>query len=113
MAGPPELAVAAIRAYCEQRVPPDARDDVRVDAELEENTLTIVERRAPWRPELGPEWTSSPVARLRYVVGDKRWTLQWRDRNGNWHRYADATPTADVTVLLNEIDEDPTGIFWG
>jgi hypothetical protein len=46
-------------------------------------------------------------------VRDQEWTLQWRDRHGNWRRYADATPTADVTVLLNEIDEDPTGIFWG
>ena len=43
---------------------------------------------------------------------DKRWTLQWRDRYGGWHRHADANPTADVIVLLNEIDEDPTGIFW-
>jgi hypothetical protein len=73
----------------------------------------FVERRPPWRPDLGPEWTSSAVARLRYVARDKSWTLQWRDRNGRWHRYADANPTADVTVLLNEIDADPTGIFWG
>jgi Protein of unknown function (DUF3024) len=46
-------------------------------------------------------------------VRDKSWTLQRRDRNGKWHRYADANPTADVTNLLNEIDGDPTGIFWG
>jgi hypothetical protein len=49
---------------------------------------------------------------LRYVVRDKSWTLHSRDRNGRWHRYADADPTADVTVLLSEVDEDPTGIFW-
>lgn len=72
-----------------------------------------VERRAPWRPELGPEWTSSPVARLRYVVRDKRWTRQWRDRNGNSRRSVDANPTADVTVLLNEIERTPARIFWG
>jgi Protein of unknown function (DUF3024) len=113
MAGPPELDVAAIRAYCEQRVPPRAREEVRVDAELEGNAVTVVERRPSWRPELSPEWTSSSIARLRYVVRDQSWTMQWRDRNGRWHRYADANPTDDVTVLLNEIDEDPTGIFWG
>jgi hypothetical protein len=60
-----------------------------------------------------PAWTSSSIARLRYVVRDQSWTLQWRDRNGRWHRHADANPTDDGTVLLNEIDEDPTGIFWG
>jgi hypothetical protein len=62
---------------------------------------------------LGPEWTSSPVAPLRLVVRDKSWTLPWRGRNGRWQRYADASPTADVTVLRNEVDEDPMGIFWG
>jgi hypothetical protein len=35
MAGPPELDVAAIRAYCEQRIPPHARDDVRIEVELD------------------------------------------------------------------------------
>jgi hypothetical protein len=45
--------------------------------------------------------------------GRQSWTLQWRERDGKWNRYADAKPTTDVTVLLNEIDEDPTGIFWG
>ena len=39
--------------------------------------------------------------------------LYWSHRNGRWNRYTEATPTADVTVLLNEIEEDPTGIFWG
>ncbi len=113
MAGPPALDVAAIRAYCEQRVPPHAREDVRIEAELEGNAVTIVERRRPWRQGVGSDWTSSAVARLRYVVRNKSWTLYSRDRNGRWHPYTEATPTADVTVLLNEIDEDPTGIFWG
>jgi hypothetical protein len=92
MTGPPELDVAAaIRAYCEQRVPQHAREDVRVEAELDGNAVTIVERRSPWRPGLGPEWTSSPIARLRFVVRDESWTPQWCDRNSRWHRYTDGT----------------------
>jgi hypothetical protein len=113
MAGPPGLDVAAIRAYCEQRVPSHAREEVCVQAELDGNAVTIVERRPPWRPGLGTEWTSSPIARLRYVARDKLWSLYWRDRNSKWHRYTDVRPTPDVSVLLDEVDEDPTGIFWG
>ena len=77
------------------------------------NTVTIVERRAPWRPDFGPEWTTGPVARLRYVHKYRHWTLLWRDRNERWHRYDRVEPTADVTVLLGEIEQDPTCIFWG
>jgi hypothetical protein len=41
-----------------------------------------------------------------------RLTLYWADRNSRWHRYHDIDPgTADQ--LLDEINEDPTSIFWG
>jgi hypothetical protein len=42
--------------------------------------MGIVERRAPWREDFGPEWTSFPIARLRYTAANKSWTLYWRDR---------------------------------
>jgi hypothetical protein len=63
---------------------------------LTKGAATIVERRAPWREDFGPEWT-----------------LYWSDRNGRWHLYDLIDPTDDVRVLLNEVDRDPTCIFWG
>ena len=75
--------------------------------------LTIVERRAPWREDLGPEWTSFPIARLRYTAADKSWTLYWRDRNLRFHLYDLLAPSNRVEDLLTEIDRDPTCIFWG
>jgi Protein of unknown function (DUF3024) len=111
--GPPPIDVASIRSYCEQRVPPHALHQVRIEAIVDGNTVTIAERRAPWRPDFGPEWTTGPVARLRYVHKYRHWTLLWRDRNQRWHHYDLVEPTADVTVLLDEIEKDPTCIFWG
>jgi len=113
MPGPPPVDIAAIRSYCEQRVPPHALDQVRVEANVDGNTVTIIERRAPWRPDFGPEWTAGPVARLRYVHKYRHWTLFWRDRNQRWHHYDLIEPAVDVTLLLDEIERDPTGIFWG
>jgi Protein of unknown function (DUF3024) len=110
---PPALDIAAIHAYCEQRVPPQALAQVRVEAVVQRNAVTIVERRAPWRAGVGPEWTTSPIARLRFVVKDRSWVLCGRDRNQKWHLYPHAGRSADVAVLLDEIDRDPTGIFWG
>lgn len=75
--------------------------------------LTIVERRAPWREDYGPEWTSRGIARLRYTAARRLWELYWRDRNARWHRYDLTPPTVNVIALLGEVDRDPTCIFWG
>ena len=109
----PKLDVAAVRAYCEQRVPPHALHQVRVEAVLTRGAVTIVERRAPWREDYGPEWSTGGIARLRYTAARGEWTLYWRDRNARWHRYDLIDPSSNITDLLREIDTDPTCIFWG
>jgi hypothetical protein len=109
----PEPDVARLRRWCDERVPEHARDQVRVDCDLAAGHVTVVERRAPWRPDLGPEWTVRPVARLRYTKARGIWALYWRDRNGRFHPYDRIGPTAQVGELLAELDRDPTGIFWG
>lgn len=113
MAGLPELDVARVRRWCERRVPERALHQVRVECEPAPRHLTIVERRAPWSPEAGPEWTSLPIARLRYTQATGEWTLYWRDRNLRFHRYDQLPPSEDLSSLLAEIDRDPAAIFWG
>ncbi|MFL6110051.1 MAG: hypothetical protein ACJ786_01660 [Catenulispora sp.] len=49
-------------------MPEHARHQVRVECQVALRHLTIVERREPWREDLGPEWTSFPIARLRYTA---------------------------------------------
>ncbi len=71
------------------------------------------ERRAPWPEGSRAEWTRFPIARLRYTSPAKTWSLYSRDRNLRFHAYDRAAPSPSVEELLNEIDRDPTGIFWG
>jgi hypothetical protein len=111
--GPPDLDVARVQRWCAARVPEHARDQVRVECELAPRHLTIVERRAPWDEDSTEEWTSSPIARLRYTAATSSWTLFWRDRRERFGRYDRLEPTPQVQVLLDEIERDPTGIFWG
>lgn len=74
-----ELDIARAQRWYATRVPEHARHQVRVECQVAPRRLTIVERRAPWREDLGPEWTSFPIARRRYTAADKSWTLYWRD----------------------------------
>ena len=87
--------------------------EVRVEADIDARSITIVETRPPWREDFGLEWTRFPIARMRYV--SKTWlcTLYWRDRNLKFHLYDRVRPTPYIEELLTEIDADPTAIFWG
>ena len=104
-------AVAQVERYCETRVPEDMRAHVRIEHSVRGNAITIVERRPPWREDLGPEWSSTTVAQLRYDGAN--WTLYCSDSNGRWWRYDEAAPARDLAPLLAALDEDVTGIFWG
>lgn len=112
-AGLPDLDVARVRRWCEQRVPEHVREQIRVECDVGSRHLTIVECRPPWREGMSPEWTRFPVARLRYVKTTGRWSLYWRDRNLRFHAYDRLAPSEHIGDLLEEIDRDPTAIFWG
>jgi len=109
----PELDVARVQRWCAARVPEHARHQVRVECDVAPRHLTIVGRRAPWREDVGPEWISFPIARLRYTAADKPWTLYWPDRNLRFHTYRLLAPSHRVEAPPTEIDRDPTCIFWG
>jgi hypothetical protein len=109
----PELDIARAQRWCAARVPEHASHQVRVGCQVAPRHLTIVERRPPWSEDSGSEWTSFPIARLRYTAAQKSWTLYWRDRDLRFHIYDLLAPSNRIEDLLNEIDRDPTCIFWG
>jgi Protein of unknown function (DUF3024) len=108
-----DVDLAKIRRFAEGRVPPRARHQVRLEVIVHGHAVTIVERRVPWSPTIGPEWTSSPIAQLRFNRMTRLWQLYWRDADLRWHRYDGVGPTAHVDPLLDEIDADPEARFWG
>lgn len=56
----PELDIARARRWCEERVPPHARDQVRVECDVAPRHLTIVESRPPWREGARPGMDTVP-----------------------------------------------------
>ncbi len=113
MSGLPETDVAWVQRWCRDKVPVRVRDEVRVEVDVAERHLTIVECRPPWQADMGAEWTRFPIARLRYTKAAGVWSLYWRDRNRRFHAYNLVSPTASIEELLAEVDRDPTAIFWG
>ena len=109
----PELDLARIRRYCAERILARVAHLVRLEIDVEGRSITILECRPPWSPDMGPDWTRCPIARLRFTASRREWTLYWRDQHQRFHRYVRIDPTPDVGSLPAEIEADPTAIFWG
>jgi hypothetical protein len=113
----PELVRAVaekkLTHFCSQRIPEHTRDQVRLEYRVRGNSITLLEKRPPWRVDFGPEWTELPIAQMRYGPATGEWSLFWADRNSRWLPYRDLEPARDLQVLIDEIDQDPFACFWG
>jgi Protein of unknown function (DUF3024) len=98
-----------VAAFCESQVSDDVKAELRLEHAVRGNSITIIERPAPWNDSGGPNWTSLKIAQLRYDDRRGRWTLYACDRNERWFAYDDAAPAAEVGPLLVETADDPTG----
>lgn len=109
----PKDAVEIVQRWAHDNTPDEFRDRMRVEVEETPRGLTIVE--CSLMPGVDGEvaWLRVPNARLAYASGRREWTLYFIDSNDKARRYPDFEPSTNIRDLLNEIDTDPTCIFWG
>lgn len=100
-----------LTAYCQKRVPEILHDKVKLFFKFRGNNVTLIESRPFFKNP--SDWTEIKIAQMRYDPEAENWTLYCSDRNEKWHVYYDLDPRKDLDDLINEIEEDPTFIFWG
>ena len=107
----PEIDVEKVKRWCRDRVPDRVKDQVRLEVTTRGKSVSIHECRPVWQgaPE---EWTRMAIAQLRYE-GDGTWTLYFADRNDRWTMYFDLDAHQPVDVIIDELETDPTCLFWG
>lgn len=110
----PEEDVIRLQQWAEQAVPEHVRDQLRVELDVEDRSVTVLECRPPWDPaQMGRAWIRVPIGRLRYVKSRKEWQLYYSDSNDRFHRYEGLATSSNIGDLIQEIDRDPYAIFWG
>ncbi len=107
----PDLDIEKVQRACRRRVPEQLKDEIRLEVTVRGKRVSIHEQRPVWRGAPG-EWTSMPIAQFRYE-GEELWTLYFGDSRGKWTRYFELEPRQPIDVIINQVDTDPTGIFWG
>jgi hypothetical protein len=110
MATVPDTAIAAVRSLCDERLRDADHSEVKLDVEVEESAISIIERHAPFMG-IG-EWTSTPLAQLR-LEEDGTWTLYATDDDDQWELFFDVADHQPLQVLLEELTEDQSSYFWG
>jgi hypothetical protein len=100
-----------LRAFCERRVPPQLRGEVRLTYGFRGNAVTLYEDRPFWKNP--SQWSHMAIAQFRFDAADGRWTLFCADRSKTWHEYLEIDSSCRIESLLEEVDQDPTGIFFG
>lgn len=106
----PETDLHRIQLWCREVWPEQHWDEVRCEADVDGNSVTIVEvRRYPDVIEPIREY----VARLRYMPSTGMWAIYWCDRNLRFHEYKHKRPTKKAQALLEHIGSHEDPIFFG
>jgi hypothetical protein len=91
----PEEIRARLSQWCAARVPTAERDQRQIAYTIHGDAVTILERRPPAYPELGPAWSATPVARL--LRRPDGWQLERPAGRGEWRQ--DTTGNDPIALL--------------
>jgi hypothetical protein len=106
-------AKSLIATYCATRVPAEHDDELKIEYVARGSTITLYECRPPWQKETGSDWTRARICTFEWDPKTRLWTLYARDRNDRRAEYPFVEPAPDLAPLIRELDDDPTGTFWG
>ena len=100
-----------VGGLCRRRTLPALAGQLRLGYEIDGQSVVLFEERPDWR-DLAKR-KRSPFAKLRFVRTTGLWTLYWRRADLKWHAYRPASPTSDLAALLEVVDHDEYGAFFG
>lgn len=98
--------------WCLEQVPPEIKNQIDHDYEIDGQSVTIFEVRPLWRGHPG-EFTRRPFAKFRYVKSSELWHIYWMRQTGKWHTYEPDSVARNLKSVLNIIQLDNYGCFFG
>lgn len=110
-----EFELARIKKHvgglCARRVPSEIHDKLRLDYSIKRHDVEVFEVRPKWDDP--SETTHTSVAKMKFVRTANEWRLFWMRRDLRWHSYEPRASSRDLADLVDEVDRDPYGCFFG
>lgn len=100
-----------VGGLCSKMTPQHLKNKLRFEYEIENQSVIIYEIRPAFR-NLG-EFTKMPIAKLSYVKSGNLWKLYWQRASGKWQRYETGSSAKSLDKLVEEIERDSYGCFFG
>jgi hypothetical protein len=100
-----------VGGLCRKRSPMHLKDKLRLEYSVKGHDVVIYERRPRWdNPQ---ESMESPAAKIKFVRSANKWRLYWMRADLKWHEYPGFSTSEDLADLVQEVDADPYGCFFG
>ena len=107
------LVETKLTAFCDNTIPVELRDKVRLSFSVRSNTVTLFQGTPGLKTF--DKWTKKPIAQFRLNVVDHLWRLYFAslDSKAGWVLYPDADPTKDFEALLLAVEQNKAANFYG
>jgi hypothetical protein len=103
---------SVIGNWCIARVPPEIKNEVDHDYEVDGQSVSLFEVRPLWHGPAG-EFSRTPFVKFRYVKSSAIWKIYWRRQSGKWDLYTPSPSAKNLKIALAIIESDQFGCFFG
>ena len=100
-----------VGGLCVEKTPAHIKDELRYEYEIEKQNVIIYEVRPAWDNK--DKITRLPMAKLSYVGSRRTWKLYWKRGSGKWESYEPKDTAKELRDLVQAINEDAHGCFFG
>jgi len=97
--------------FCRRHTRPELVHELRLGYEIAGQSVVVFEERPDWWD--AAQRMRNPLAKFRYVRTSGSWNLYWHRADLKWHRYQPAAPTSDLAALVEIVERDECGAFFG
>ncbi|NQT61999.1 MAG: DUF3024 domain-containing protein [Candidatus Marinimicrobia bacterium] len=105
------LLESYIKQYCDRRNNPDIYEELHLEYEIENQSIIFLEVRQHWQDP--SRKTRSAFAKMRFIRSSKKWNLYMMRQDLKWYLYDPFPESQSYVTLLEVIDKDQHGCFYG